>query len=68
MPTERQPLFVECRKCGERWKMATLPVSCDILVKLKAYCPNCYEKKDIGVCHTDGPDKVTEARDGKPQE
>lgn len=65
---ERQPIFVECRPCGERWKVATLPMSA--LAFAKAFtdvvCPNCGESKELYPCPTDGPDAVTGPRDGKP--
>lgn len=64
---KRKPIFAECRKCGERWKIATLPVAIDQLVKAaRQTCPNCAEKKAVVLCKTDGPEKVTEARNGKP--
>lgn len=64
-------LFVECRVCGERWKVASLPVTLDT-AWLKAMkhtrCPNCGERKEIHVCPTNGEGAVTEARNGKRRE
>jgi hypothetical protein len=65
MMTERVPIFVECRRCGERWKIATTPCSVDALAKIKHRCPNCEERKDIFLCKTHGDDAVRQARDGK---
>lgn len=65
MKTERVPIFVECSKCGERWKVATIPCSLDILAELKSRCPNCDERNDIFLCNTHGDDSVRQARDGK---
>lgn len=68
MSTEqRKPMFVECRKCGERWKVATLPMGCDEFskaIKRRADCPNCGEKKEVFCCKTDGQEAVTESRNG----
>ncbi len=42
MSDERKPLFVECKACGERWKIATLPIGMREVVKAtKTACPNC---------------------------
>lgn len=65
--THRHALFVECRKCGERWKVATLPM--DVLeftkvAKRRGQCPNCGEKREVSPCPTDGPNAVREARNG----
>jgi len=61
----RKPIFVECKPCGERWKVATTPCSIDALAKLKSRCPNCEETKQIFLCPTDGENAVTQARDGR---
>jgi hypothetical protein len=64
----RQPIFVECSPCGERWKAATLPVAADTLTKLarRLTCPNCGETRLIFMCDTEGPKAVTGPRDGRP--
>lgn len=61
---EPQPLFCECMVCGERWKHCTLPIPVSKIPK-SGRCPNCNETKRIGMCPTMGPNKVTEARNGK---
>ncbi len=43
---EVQPLYVECSKCGERWKAVTfrLPMPSDEFLRLLngiGLCPNC---------------------------
>lgn len=60
----RKPLFVECGKCGERWKIATLPLEVSQIPRT-TQCPNCAESKRVFILHTDGPDAVTEARSGQ---
>lgn len=64
----RKAMFVECSKCGERWKVATLPIGTDEFAKAlkrKGDCPNCSEKKEVFCCKTEGPEAVTEARNGQ---
>jgi hypothetical protein len=63
----RRSIFAECFDCGERWKVATIPMEVPKLVKLlKTRCPNCGQgPKKIGLCPTEGKEAVTEARNGK---
>ena len=66
--SDRKPLFAECMTCGERWKVATTLMELGKFAKLlkNARCPNCAETaKKIGLCYTEGPDAVTQARNGK---
>jgi DNA-directed RNA polymerase subunit M/transcription elongation factor TFIIS len=63
----RKAMFVECRKCGERWKVATIPMECSAFsraIKRRGDCPNCGEKKEVFCCKTDGPEAVYESRNG----
>lgn len=64
-----KPLFIECIVCGERWKVATIPVPLGRLSKVlrSCMCPTCGETKRIVMCPTDGVDAVTEPRAGMPQ-
>lgn len=64
------PVFVECQRCGERWKIATLPEEISKIARAAkhVFCPNCGAKSDrIGMCPTEGPNAVTESRNGKAQ-
>ncbi len=67
MSDERRPMFAECRACGERWKIATVPAGALAVARAMktALCPNCMTRKDIWICDTHGPEAVTEARAGK---
>lgn len=47
---ERKPIFVKCKKCGERWKVATIPMELGAFVRQTrglAGCPNCGERKEV---------------------
>lgn len=68
MSDERKPLFAECKRCDERWKVGTLPIPCHDLGKMNGRCPNCSEAKEVYVCATHGQNVVTCVRDGKPKE
>lgn len=64
-------LFVECKACGERWKVATIPMDAGLLGKAlkRAACPNCAgDPKQLFMCPTEGEGAVTEARNGKVNE
>ncbi len=64
--TNRKPLFAECGECGERWKIATLPINISVTsLPRNPQCPNCAERKRLYWLHTSGPHAVTEARSGK---
>jgi len=66
--TDRKSLFAECGKCGEQWKIATLPVDLETMARLRTcFCPNCGEREQVFVCSTDGPYAVTEPREGEAQ-
>ena len=64
---KRQPLFCECAVCGERWKIATAPVSINVYANAlkRAVCPNCGESKALYACSTTGPDAPTGPRHGR---
>lgn len=58
---ERQPVFVECQKCGEVWKLLTLPIGAmefSRRAKRAGQCPNCGEIKAVTAT------RETEARNG----
>lgn len=63
-----KPFFAECMECGERFKVATLPIQVSTLATLtKMFCPNCGTGASrLGLCATDGPNAVTAPRDGAP--
>lgn len=64
----RRPLFAECTGCGERWKLATIPLDIKDLVKATngVRCPNCCAGGAIiSLCATHGPKAVNEARNGR---
>jgi hypothetical protein len=72
LPPERKTvvMFVECPHCGERWKALTaeLPMKLDDFINrmqpaADKFCPNCGRTGCV-ICPTDGPNKVTEARNG----
>lgn len=67
MSDPRTPLFVECRRCGARWQVATTPVDIAVLwaATRNPTCPNCSATKSISLCPTIGADRVTAARDGQ---
>ncbi len=62
----RRPLFARCAKCEEIWKIAMLPAAIKDLANITNCCPNCFDKKEIFVCTTEGPGTVTEPREGMP--
>jgi hypothetical protein len=65
---KRTPWFAECQMCGERWKVATLPMDLKDAGLLKHLrCPNCGERKKLFMCYSSGPKAVKKARKGKPQ-
>jgi hypothetical protein len=57
------PVFVECMKCGERWKVARIPLALSTLCELtkRVMCPNCFEKSKISMCPTHGARAVKRA-------
>lgn len=64
--SDRKPLFVECTPCGARWKIGELPRMLSLMARLGSQtCPNCGERKRIVVCYTDGPNAVSEPREGR---
>jgi DNA-directed RNA polymerase subunit M/transcription elongation factor TFIIS len=55
-----QGVFVECESCGERWKVATLPMDARKFCNaLKTQCPGCGERKRLYMS------KVAKSRKGK---
>lgn len=71
MKDQPLPLFVECSRCGERWKLVTTPIDVSDLLKIckRAKCPNCAATgRVINLCKNVGPNAVTEARNGKQVE
>lgn len=65
--TDRKPAFAECWDCGERWKAFMLPLDVSKFPK-RMQCPNCNAgMKRMGLCATEGPQAVTEPREGKQQ-
>lgn len=65
--SEQKPWFCECCSCGERWKLATLPMNVDQMKKFdgKVGCPNCGESGKLKMCPTSGERAVTKPRTGK---
>lgn len=68
MSEPRKPIFAECHVCGERWKLCITPIAITEFVSAaqQPRCANCGERDKIFLCPTDGPEKVTEPRNGKP--
>jgi hypothetical protein len=49
MAVEQQHIYVYCHKCGERIKVAVIPMECGKFAKLckTAKCPVCQDRKNI---------------------
>jgi hypothetical protein len=66
MSEERRPWFCECGRCGERWKVCTLPADSFTVSRVlkNATCPNCHSQWQIYMCENYGDEAVTEPRSG----